>query len=346
MELSSAGSFFRQALALVCTILAAATASGHEPPEVQNYGRLNYPIGERHAGYGGWVQFIFMVDREGKPYELRLMDYAGSKGFIGAGEKALLRSTFTPALVDGVAVDGRYGMIYHFGRRGGGTGAGASRRSFVPLYTAYLQALNEGPGEKAASLLEELADASRNNYEHAFLNVARYYFAREYGSSLEQMRFLSRALRQSFTERNHRSFLPDDQAISVRRELFRLQVENNYLGEAMETYELIQQQGDDESMELLEGVVAELEEMKRNEASFGIAVTLDDSGSWGAELFKNQLYLHTVEGKVDGMKLRCDTNFFSFTFDPETDYSIPEEWGKCHLEILGAPRTTFVLVQH
>jgi hypothetical protein len=45
------------------------------------------------------------------------------------------------------------------------------------------------------------------------------------------------------------------------------------------------------------------------------------------------------------VKLRCQKHYVSFTFDAKLSYDVASKDGDCHMEMVGAPGTRFVLVQ-
>jgi hypothetical protein len=45
------------------------------------------------------------------------------------------------------------------------------------------------------------------------------------------------------------------------------------------------------------------------------------------------------------VKLRCQKHYVSFTFDAKLSYDVASKDGDCHMEMIGAPGTRFVLVQ-
>jgi hypothetical protein len=51
------------------------------------------------------------------------------------------------------------------------------------------------------------------------------------------------------------------------------------------------------------------------------------------------------EGHVSEIKLRCDKRFVFYKFDPELKYEVASQYGKCGIELVGEPGTTFNLVQ-
>ncbi len=184
-----------------------------------------------------------------------------------------------------------------------------------------------------------------NNYEYAYLSLARYYYAARYGTPMEQMRHLTSALGEDAVWPNQSSFLPNDIARSVRRVLFQLNVQNQYLQEALRVWQLMEARGDSEGLALFRAAYEQLMAFKGNDDPYSVDAQLDELGSWYIELFKNSFYLDGLSGSVAELKLRCQRDYVFFAFESDIQYDISGGSGECSLEVIGEPGTTFTLVQ-
>jgi hypothetical protein len=183
-----------------------------------------------------------------------------------------------------------------------------------------------------------------NNYEYAYWNLARFFYAERYGSPLEQMENLQLALGESIVRPEYESYLGDDAQL-LRRRLFELQINNRRYAEGLATVELMRQRGDDEGVALFDEALTQLEVLRSNDQAYGLTGQLGEDGLWFVDLFKDDFYLDDLSGKVEELKLRCEGSYVFFDFDPEVQYHVSERAGECTLEIVGDPDTTFTLVQ-
>jgi hypothetical protein len=223
--------------------------------------------------------------------------------------------------------------------------AGGATRKFISRYGSFQSALQKEPREAAEEAIGRLAEIAGNHYENAYVNMARYLLARQYGTPMEQMQYLHAGL--SFArDVNDVSYLPRAEVRSARRELFTLQVKNQYFREAMDTFLLLEKAGDTEGADAFRPAYAELQALESNDTAYGIPITLDDAGGWTVKLHKHNVYIEQVAGKVNEFKLRCSQQYVGFAVEPDVSYKLPKELGTCDLEILGEPGSSFTLVQH
>jgi TonB family protein len=90
----------------------------------------------------------FMVDPEGRAYEVRVIERAGDEAFIAAAQQALEKTEFEPAKVGEQAVNGSTTHMYRsVMERSGPPGA---RRVFASRYRRFMEALEEQSQAEAA----------------------------------------------------------------------------------------------------------------------------------------------------------------------------------------------------
>jgi len=314
----------------------------YEGPVARELKELTYPNFAVSRGQEGWVELNFMVDPEGKAYEISVGDNVGDDAFIEMAIAHLEDTEFRPARMGDEIVSGSSRMLYAFFLKSGSDGA---RRSFVTRYRRFSQDLNEGSQADALSELQQLErEDVRNLYEYAYLSFARYHYAARYGSLFEQMQHLKRALVEKRGDSQNDTYL-GEQTLRARRQLFQLQVRNAYYAEALDTLEWMESAGDEEGVDRLRPVAEQLETLRNNDQSFEVAGTIKTNGYWGIKLLKNEFQLDDVSGDIRELKLRCQGSFVFFEFEPETKYNISSRAGRCSLELTGDPDTTFTLVQ-
>lgn len=177
------------------------------------------------------------------------------------------------------------------------------------------------------------------------MSMANCLLAKKYGSSEEQMLNLHAAL--SFSrEADDVVYLSEAEARNARRELFKLQVANQYFREAIDTYDLLAAAADKEATDAFAPIHAQLTALASDDKAFSVPITLDERGSWDIRLLKRNVYIRQPVGKVNEFKVRCDPKYVGFAVEPEVSYNLPGAWGPCSLEILGEPGSAFDLVQH
>ena len=322
---------------------AEQAIDSYQMPRPAEVALPRYPAAAARDGKEGWVELNFMVSPDGEAYEFQVLDRAGDEAFVRAAQQAAEETSFSPARMGDRAVDGNLTIVYRFVLEGA---LRTASPAFAARYRRFARALNEGSQDEAVADLARLEEEDiRNNYESAYLSLARYQFATRYGSPLEQMRHLDTALGENVDQPEFESFLPEDIVTPSRRSLFQLLVQNQHFAEAVDVFRLMEIRGDEEGLNLFRETHDRLQAFRMTDEPYAVERQLDQNGFWILGLFKDDFYLDQVTGTVDQIKLRCEREYVFLAFDPETQYTVSDSAGDCLLEVLGAPGTTFTLVQ-
>lgn len=293
-------------------------------------------------GEEGWVIVNFMVDEEGQAFEPMVVDSMGDDQFIDAALTALDDSTFSPASVSGMPITSSKTLRYTFVLEGHEDGA---RPAFVSRLSRLTRFINDDEQDSARAELERLEeDGAHSLYEDAYLNLARYYYAVRYGSPVDQMTFLGRALFFDDAD-SYETYLPENAALKLWPQLFVLQAQNRWFAEALDTYEIIAHIGADDAEAALADAASHIRELAADDTSYAVSARTNPSGSWSIVLFKDEFYLTNLEANIGELKLRCDQRYVFFDFEADTQYKIPPQFGRCELEVLGDANAGFDLVQ-
>ena len=298
-----------------------------------------YPQNVRQTAGEGWVNLQFMVDVEGKPYEIVVTDSVGHRAFRNAAIRALRGSTFEPANLNGKPLDAGLRQKYKFtmeGKAAVGRAVGTAARHLA-------RSVEQGDKAGADSAMERIDQLTVGNLpEDAWLSAAKYTYYEKWGTRAEQLEVLNRAVAH---ERGD-AYLPRDAFRHAQLNRFRLLVSLNHFAEAIAAFESLQElDPNDERLLDLQAVVDNLEELRRDDRAFTVDGELDDHGLWSHRLFKDHFSLRDIEGAVVELKLYCDTAFVFFRFDDSKTYRIGEGHGDCNLTVVGNSGTAFTLAQ-
>jgi TonB family protein len=315
------------------------------PPMPDNVRNPSYPEGPLERGEEGIVELQFMVNTAGKPFEIAVTNSTGSNDFRREALRAIERNTYIPAMINGEPTVGSHRtLIRFFLLNDDDTRQVGASQTFIVSHRDFLAALPMGK-EAAEEELRVLEAKVTNHYEDAYLNLARYRLAKQYGTALEQMRFLHAALGFA-REASDASYLPEQDTGNARRELFKLQVANRYFREAIDTFKILEAAGDTAAIAVLTPAYEEIETLRSDARAYGIPITLNAAGLWDIGVLKRNVYVEEVSGKVNEFKLRCSQQYVGFAVEADVSYNLPEAWGNCSLEIIGEPGSSFTLVQH
>ena len=311
----------------------------YTPPRDISRKRAFYPGWARWQGREGWVRLDFMVDTNGRPYEIAATEWAGDRAFRRAAVRALRKSEFEPATFEGRPVHAGHHLYYHFALKGHVGGRDAVQR----YYRALTKAVEKRDRHKADEYLGWLERrGSHNLYEDAYLHVAKSGYYATWGDERQQLTALDRAVGHFTAKRR----LPESLYVALQRARFLLLVETKDYQRAVETLETLSETPIDEAvLAPLQAVVDKLESVRLDNTAYSVPGDFGDRFSWNFSLFKDEFYLDAVEGRIEEIKLRCARKFISFRFDPDIQYKINREYMPCRMELIGDPGTTFALTQ-
>lgn len=309
-------------------------------PKVIDLGRPYFPESARKTGGDGWVNTQFMVDAEGKPYEIVVTDAIGHSSLRKAAVRAVERSTFEPANLNGVPLDAGLRRKIFFMLEGKGPVGRAGRTAYRNL----TRAARQGDKAKADEAMARIAEraAKLNLREDAWLHLAKYAYYEKWGTRAEQLQALNRAVAHERSD----TYLSDEMYRHAQLARFRLLVQLNHFAAALEAFETLKELDPNERrLDALAPMVDEIRKVEQDDRAFVVDGRLDDHGYWSHRLLKDHFSLRKVEGKVAELKLYCDTAFVFFPFDPQLDYRVAEGQGDCTLTVVGNAGTTFALAQ-
>ena len=311
----------------------------YSPPRSVSRATPTYPRVALRNNREGWVRLDFMVDADGDPYEVAVTESVGHDSFHQAAIRALEKSRFEPARLDGKPLDAGHHLYYHFEMT---DGVGA-RAWFVRIYGATMNAIGAGDRKKADRLLEELESSGPLNlYEDAFLHVAKSGYYTAWGNEQQQLKALDRAVGHHTAEER----LPESLYTSLQRARFLLLIKTQDFGRAMQTFETLAEYPlDEDVLAQLRVVVDELETLRLDERGYSVPGDFGDRYTWSYNLFKDEFFLADVQGQIEEIKLRCAKKYVLLRFDPALQYKIERQHLPCHLQLIGDPGTTFRLTQ-
>jgi TonB family protein len=331
---------------LLCCCAVVHAADEEQPPvAVETYQGPKgidlqppaYPMGERKSGAEGWVIVNFMIDRQGKPYELSVSDSTGNRVLEEAALEQVAKWRFEPATLNGKPVDAgdHVKMEFRLTNMKRGTGI-----HFANLYEQAMKAIEAGDRKTADGKLGLLKPY--NLSEDAWRGVAQYRYCRKWCTGAQQLAALRRAVADETTPR----FLPEDVFVSMLEAELALELGLQDYARALRTWRTLQANGLAETTRAKwQGAVDEIETLRSNDAAYAVNGDFGEQSSWFYELLKRTFHVEVTSGSIAEIKLRCDQQYVFFRFDPTLQYTIPGNDKVCSLEMVGQPGTKFRLIQ-
>jgi TonB family protein len=296
-----------------------------------------YPESERQTGGEGWVHVNFMIDPQGKPFEITVVESTGSKAFEKAALNAVEKWTFEPATDGGTPTTAGQDYKLLFILDAPATGA---RPEFVRAYKQLMQAI--AAGDRAAADTELAKLTVKNLYEDAYINLGRFNYHTKWGTQAEQIQDLRRAIAG---ERSAR-YLEKKTFIAALSSLLGLQIKAQDLARAMQTWETLQKVAPKKETAFWQSTMDKIEALRRSDTAFAMTARMSEvTSSWHGELFKKRFQIIVASGKVSDIKLRCEKQYLFFRYEPGLQYKVDAPSGKCSIEVVGDPGTSFDLIQ-
>ena len=316
-----------------------------EPVEVSGNLLSSYPGTELSMARTGRVLLSFMVDKEGNVFE-PIIEQVNNPAFSDAAMKWISKLKYKPATVNNAPIDSWKRVTARFDMDFVST----SRYVSTKLFNAYHEKFNqevvkENPNQKKLQkYLTRLASARHgSHYAYELLSKARYHYATKFGSKDEQIK----AIKEMMLSNDKGLALAGNEVAD--KKLIRLMIESSYYGEAIEAYYHARSKYEGEvwdSFKSLFGAsIKEIEQLADSNQAFSRAVNLDDSGSATLPLLKGSFTFDQIQGNIEKLKLRCRSKFKELEFVANVDYKIPESWGNCQLQLLGAKNTRTQMIQ-
>jgi TonB family protein len=301
-----------------------------------------YPSRPLSYGGEGLVEITFMVGEDGKAFDPVISRYAGDEAFHDAALEALAKAEFVPAMQSGEPIVGSARLRYEFTLT---EASSSASKSFTSLFGRFQRALQGDDRKKIDDLLALLErEGAANHYENAFLNLARYNYAVRFGDEREQLEYLDGALSEQVSV-DDPVYLEADVVRELRRALLQLQLRTNRFPEALDTYALMQADGDDEAVAFFAEAIEAVHAVESDGTQYLIPLSLNAGGSAWIDLYKHHFALTGGAGGLSEAKLRCEKQYVAFAVERDIAYDVPSEWGKCTLEIVGDADASLALLQ-
>ncbi len=296
-----------------------------------------YPRISQRRGHEGWVQLSYMINPEGKPYDITVVDSSDNHRFEDAAIKAAAQWRYDPAELDGQAIDaGTSGMIT-FELSGGAVGATSA---FITNYRSVGRHVKSGDRQKAEKALARLENQKKDLYEEAYYQLARYTVALAWGNEREQYT----ALRKATARDGKRGFLPDELLTQMLIQTLRLELKLNLVTQARVTANILKERELAENVKkMVENIHAQTQAIKESGKPFLVNASIDGTNRAVYRLTHPTFSLLNVEGDIAELRLHCQKGYVGFAFDPELSYSVEPDWGWCNLSVIGSPDTEFVI---
>ena len=166
-------------------------AESYVPPSAIKRSIPEFPRSERGYKTEAWVWLRYMVDTDGRTYNIEVADSMGRPQFHFPAVNALKKWRYKPATLNGKPINATRDVKVIFQYDPPAKGA---RGGFVRNYNELKTLINADREDEAKEDLENLRDIARNLYEFSWLGVAEFSFNQKWGSKKDQLESINLAI--------------------------------------------------------------------------------------------------------------------------------------------------------
>ena len=302
-----------------------------------------YPQDENvRKGQEGWVQLNFVVTADGRAIDPVVVDSVGGKAFEQSALDAIAGWTFKPG--DAEIANNEVAVRFE-----DSDDSGKASRNFMRWYKLILTDLASDKVEKARENLDRAkAFGGWNLYESTILSIVEGRVAEQAGDEALSREAFRRALNigeeSALTAETKRKLLASLVRIETAQQRFA--AANEALAALRET------RGHKAVVESLAEEIRVLEDWSEESGILTVAGAVStpcdcESGQpvWTHRPSLRHFAITDIDGNVERMEARCDTNRLVAPIDTQLAWSIPEDWGDCEVFVFGDDGTTFAFVE-
>lgn len=302
-----------------------------------------YPRGEQKLANSGMVELNFMVDSSGNIFE-PIVERSTRVSFEAAALKAVAKYKYSPATLDGKPIESAQTIRILFQIQ---NDTDQVSIKFARNYKKFNKLFAQEPVDKKrlSSLIKNMESAGYlTPYAYAYLNLSKYRYSTKFGDKADQIEAIRRLLLFEGKAGEKGKFLDEDMRINLRRNLVKLGIESQHYGGALNAFDRLLEI-DSEAETIFGNALDQIDEIYRSDKPVAVDIEVPDRGYNLTYLFKKNFSILDVVGQISGLKLRCRNKFAELEFNSDAEYQVPDSWGKCHVQILGTPKTAAKLVQ-
>ncbi len=335
-------------LLLLGALVGASQAEGFVQPKfIPNSDNTfsAYPGSESQMARTARVWVTYMVAKDGTVFE-PMIEQINNERFAENVIKWVKLRNYEPATLNGVPVDSRWRQRFAFNIAFGERSGRVSTKLFNKHYTAFNKELEQkSPDQAKLKKLLKKMWGTRHGSELAYelLSSARYKYARLFLDRDEQIN----ALNEMILSNDEGMAVANDQAADV--ELIKLTIEAGYYGEAIDAYYRATQKHSSEIRaglrKLFEPSINQIIEIIESEKAFARPVKIHPERTTYVNLKKAGFGFDEVAGKFETVKLRCQHKYAELAFQADSEYELPESWGRCQLQLIGETGSSAQLIQ-
>jgi TonB family protein len=304
-----------------------------------------YPRSELRKNREAWVHITYCIDETGAIQNVSVLDSIGNNAFDQAAIETVKNWEFEPAIQNGEpAWQSRNEVYINFAIETDDLSRKA-RPKFVRQFRKLGDYIDDGKLAEADKFFWQIYEAGDLSlYELGKLWAQRVRYEAKTGDYYR----LNMALKRATA--SHGSWIEKDSYVRLLKARVQVEVRLGKYNQAMHSYgDLVEATGDDnEDVAAVRPIIERLREMIAGDQVLQIQAEVRSRGeciycnnSWDFTPVRADFTITNIQGSLTSLDMRCDNKRFEAAVADLVEWHIPENWGKCHIQIYGEPGTTF-----
>jgi len=302
-----------------------------------------YPRTELQRGREAWVHVTYCIDESGSIQNVSVLDSIGNDNFDEAAVKTVRNWKYEPAIQNGKpAWQSRNEVYIMFALEQEDLGAS---RKFIRQFKKLSAYIKNNDLQAADELFWQIYETKNLSlYELGKLWAQRVRYEALVGDYYK----LNMALKRATA--SHGSWIEPESYVQLLKARTQVEVHLGKYDRALHSFRDLAKAAGDEAAEVvaLRPTIDRLQSMIVGETVMQINAEVRPRGdcqmcndSWDFTPVRPDFTITNIKGTLDSLDMRCDNKRFEAKVAESVDWHIPDDWGKCHIQVYGEPGTTF-----
>ncbi len=317
--------------------------TGYMPAKAINRAPPLYPRSRAAKAHAGMVELSFMVGPDGRIFETIPLR-STHKAFERNAVDAVNQYVYAPATLDGVPIASRETIRVVFAMM-------REKDAVVPEFHKLYRSINKQLKKPRVDvpLIQNHIKRLRNTNNLSIYSLAQIaklevIFGQDHSSDEDYLEALQMLILFEGMLDEQASFLPTELLISLKQKIIDLNLQLGRFAESVSEYEELALE-DEQAASVFDQAIEQIRDLRKLKRSHAQNTKIVANRHTEISLIGDRVKLRSVTGTLEALKFRCSAKFFETPFELEKEYEIPDEWGHCHMEIVGEPGSTAEVIQ-
>ena len=302
-----------------------------------------YPWSELRRGREAWVHVTYCIDETGAIQNVSILDSIGNEKFDKAAIDTVRNWAFEPAIQNGKpAWQSRNEVYIRFAIENEDLGAS---RKFVRQFKKLGEYIEDGDLEQADKLFRQVYESEKLTlYELGKLWAQRVRYEAKVGDYYR----LNMALKRATA--SHGSWIEPENYIRFLKLRTQVEMHLGKYNQALHSFKDLKDAAG-ENAEVVTSLLPAVENLRAmidGDRVLQISAEVRERGdciycndSWDFTPVRSAFTITNIKGELASLDMRCDNKRFEAKIADLVEWHIPDDWGKCHIQVYGEPGTTF-----